>query len=324
MKCTSRAAARRATSTSDISCACHWTVNEAVAKNVGRMWGSAYSVMPAAIMVRDDSPIRKPADLAGVEIGVGYRSGSHYTTIQALEPFLGRDDIKLKFGGMPWARVDAALDGDVPATTVWGPALYVCEQLGMRKIVDASFMGAFMIPPLTPVEDIERYFRALKRAQLDIDLAPEQYKPLFAKELPPRYRDRVDVRLFGPGERVVFLPYSRESFESTQRWIHERDIFESAGASDYRVGRHHVRGYWLTDDVQQPVVLTLDPPHRAITLPRKSSTQISRSKKMLSFNASSGSSAVDQHFPQRHIPGHSEALDFFLDLIDDRRLDRFS
>jgi hypothetical protein len=33
---------------------------------------------------------------------------------------------------------------------------------------------------------------------------------------------------------VVFLPYSRESFESTQRWIHERDIFESAGASDYQ------------------------------------------------------------------------------------------
>jgi hypothetical protein len=33
---------------------------------------------------------------------------------------------------------------------------------------------------------------------------------------------------------VVFLPYSRESFEATQRWIHERAIFESAGASDYQ------------------------------------------------------------------------------------------
>jgi len=219
---------------SDISCACHWTVNEAVVKSVGRMWGSAYSVMPAAIMVRGDSPIRRPADLAGVEIAVGYRSGSHYTTLQALEPFLSRDDIKLKFGGMPWARVDAALDGDVPATTVWGPALYVCEQLGMRKILDASFMGAFMVPPLTPVEDIEGYFRALKRAQVAIDLAAEKYKHLFAKELPPRYRDQVDVRLFGPGERVVFLPYSRETFEATQHWIHERDIFESAGTSSYQ------------------------------------------------------------------------------------------
>ncbi len=219
---------------SDISCACHWTVNEAAANNVGRMWGNAYSVMPGAIMVRADSPIRRPEDLAGKEIGVGYRSGSHYTTIQALEPFLGRDDIKLKFGGMPWARVDAALDGDVQATTVWGPALYVCEQLGMRKIADATFMGGFMVPPLTPTDEVERYFRALKPAQVDIDLAAERYKHHYAREIPPRYRDRVDVRLFGPGERVVFLPYSREAFETTQRWIHERDIFESAPACDYK------------------------------------------------------------------------------------------
>src|SRR5262245_48508885 len=189
---------------SDVSCACHWTVNEAAAKATGRMWGHAYSVMPGAVMVRNDSPIVKPADLAGQEIGVGYRSGSHYTTIQALEPFMKREDITLKFGGMPWARVDAALDGDVPATTVWGVTYYVCEQLGMRKVVDATFMGGFMIPPLTPTDQVERYFRALKRAQLDIDLAPEQHKHHYAREIPPRYRDRVDVRSFGPGERVVF------------------------------------------------------------------------------------------------------------------------
>ncbi len=90
-----------------------------------------------------------------------------------------------------------------------------------------------MIPPLTPAGDVERYFRALKRAQVDIDLASERFKHHYARELPPRYRDRVDVRLFGPGERVVFLPYSRDTFESTQRWIHERDIFEQAEAADY-------------------------------------------------------------------------------------------
>ena len=218
---------------SDISCACHWTVSEAAARNVGRMWANAYSVIPGAIMVRGDSPIRRPEDLAGREIAVGYRSGSHYTTVQALEPFLESEDIKLKFGGMPWARVDAGVDGDVPALTVWGVAYYVCEQLGMRKIVDASFMGGFMVPPLTPAEDIEKYFRALKRAQMDIDVAAERYKHHYAKEIPERYRNRVDVRLFGPGERVVFLPYSRETFESTQRWIHERDMFAEAPSCDY-------------------------------------------------------------------------------------------
>ena len=35
-------------------------------------------------MVPEDLPIRKPEDLAGREIAVGYQSGSHYTTIQAL------------------------------------------------------------------------------------------------------------------------------------------------------------------------------------------------------------------------------------------------
>jgi NitT/TauT family transport system substrate-binding protein len=48
----------------DISCACHWTVNEAAARNVGRMWANAYSVMPGAVMVRADSPIRRPEDPA--------------------------------------------------------------------------------------------------------------------------------------------------------------------------------------------------------------------------------------------------------------------
>jgi hypothetical protein len=46
-------------------------------------------------------------------------------------------------------------------------------------------------------------------------------------------RISLGVRLFGPGERVAFLPYSRDMFESTQRWIHERDMFETAPACDY-------------------------------------------------------------------------------------------
>ena len=84
---------------SDISCACHWAVNQAAASNIGKMWGKAYSVCPAAVVVRQDSGIESPADLAGREIAVGHHSGSHFTTVQALEPFLGSDDLVLKFFG---------------------------------------------------------------------------------------------------------------------------------------------------------------------------------------------------------------------------------
>src|SRR5262249_9945125 len=64
---------------SDISCACHWTVNQASAQKIGMMWGKSYVVTPGGIMVPPESPINKPEDLAGREIAVGYHSGSHFT-----------------------------------------------------------------------------------------------------------------------------------------------------------------------------------------------------------------------------------------------------
>jgi hypothetical protein len=72
----------------DVSCACHWTVNVAASSAHGRLYADLYSVAPAGIFVAADSPIRDPADLAGVPISVGWQSGSHYSTIQALEPYL--------------------------------------------------------------------------------------------------------------------------------------------------------------------------------------------------------------------------------------------
>src|SRR5215813_8443284 len=72
--------------TCDISSACHWTINMAAAAGNGRLWSDAYSVAPAGIYVPPESKIKRPEDLANVPITVGFQSGSHYTTIQALEP----------------------------------------------------------------------------------------------------------------------------------------------------------------------------------------------------------------------------------------------
>src|SRR6185312_10056531 len=76
---------------SDVSCACHWTVNIAAASGHGKLYADAYSIAPAGIFVAPESPIREPGDLAGVPISVGYQSGSHYSTIQALEQYLALD-----------------------------------------------------------------------------------------------------------------------------------------------------------------------------------------------------------------------------------------
>jgi ABC-type taurine transport system substrate-binding protein len=61
------------------------------------MWGDAYVFSPAAIMAPEDSAIRRPEDLKGQDIAVGYHSGSHFATLQALKPFLATADIQLRF-----------------------------------------------------------------------------------------------------------------------------------------------------------------------------------------------------------------------------------
>ncbi|HEX4032821.1 MAG TPA: hypothetical protein VHX66_00115 [Solirubrobacteraceae bacterium] len=219
----------------DMSCACHWAVNQAASDAAGRMWGRAYSVLPSAIFVPASSPVTSPEQLAGVPVTVGYHSGSHFSTIQALEACVEPADVRLAFGGMPYDRVDMLLAGKAQATAAWGAATYILEQLGARRIIDTTFMAAFMFDAQSDTDDVERYFAGLSRAQAALDFAPERHKHHYLREIPERYCQRVDVRRFGTGERIVFEPYTREMYEQAQEWMREHDLFEELGgeAPDY-------------------------------------------------------------------------------------------
>jgi hypothetical protein len=41
----------------------------------------------------------------------------------------------------------------------------------------------------------------------------------------PEFKPLVDVRAFGPGERIVFEPYTREVYEQTHRWMKSLELF---------------------------------------------------------------------------------------------------
>jgi hypothetical protein len=211
---------------SDVSCACHWTVGVAASSGHGKLYGDVYSVAPAAVFVPADSPVRKPEDLAGVPISVGYQSGSHYSTIQALEPYLSADKINLSFNdGMLFKRLELLIDGKAPASALFSGPYYFAEQLGFRKIIDTTFMIATMIHGDPDPEDLRKFFRALRRAQRDIDLRPDRYTHYYENEFPVRYHALMDTRRWGPGERLVFEPYTREVFDETFRWIADHGIF---------------------------------------------------------------------------------------------------
>jgi NitT/TauT family transport system substrate-binding protein len=192
----------------------------------GKMWGHAYSVTPAGVYVAPESSLKKPEDLAGRSVGVGYHSGSHFSALQALEAFLPLEKIDLKFIGTPNDRVAQLIDRRIEAANVFGMQSYIVEQQGFRKIVDTSFMIGFLITGEdVDMEDVEKYFKALQRAQRDIDVEHQKYTHYYLREMAEEFKSIVDVRAFGPGERLVFEPYTQEVYEQTHRWMKTLELF---------------------------------------------------------------------------------------------------
>ncbi|MEP0940870.1 MAG: ABC transporter substrate-binding protein [Rhizobiaceae bacterium] len=215
---------------SNVNSACHWTVNAAASAGHTKLYADAYSVSPSGIFVPADSPIKSPKDLAGVAISVGYQSGSHYSTIQVLEPYMPQDEINLSFGdGLLFKRMELLLEGKVQAAALFSGPYYFAEQLGFRKIIDSTFMMAGSVSPDADPSDVVKYYSALRRAQAQIDLRPELYTHYYKKEFPEKFHAQMDTRRWGPGERIVFEPYSKQIFDDSFAWVQEHGIFPDGG-----------------------------------------------------------------------------------------------
>ncbi len=94
-----------------------------------------------------------------------------------------------------------------------------------RKVLDTTFMIGFLFSADADLRDVEAYFKALQQAQRDIDRDPGLYKHYYLRELPERYHGMIDIQAFGPGERLVFEPYTREMYEDTHRWMASWSLF---------------------------------------------------------------------------------------------------
>src|SRR5262249_49968426 len=167
---------------------------------------------------------------------VGSQSGTHLSPTQALGHSPPPAEINLTFeDGMLFRRLELLIDGKSRAAALFSGPYYLAEQLGFRKIIDTTFMIASMINGSPEPEDIRRFFSALKKAQRDIDLRPELYTHYYKNEFPKHWHAMMDTRRWGPGERIVFETYSRETYDQAFDWIASHEIFGEGrmGAGDY-------------------------------------------------------------------------------------------
>ena len=136
---------------------------------------------------------------------------------------------------MLFRRLEQLVDGQAPAVSLFSGPYYFAEQLGFRKVIDTTFMIATMIHGDPDPEDLRKFFRALRRAQRDLDLRPDRYTHYYGNEFPRHFHAMMDTRRWGPGERLVFEPYTKEAHDETFEWIAQRGIFRE---SDMGSGRY--------------------------------------------------------------------------------------
>jgi NitT/TauT family transport system substrate-binding protein len=172
-----------------------------------------------AIIVRPDSPVLIPQDLANVPIGVNFHHGSHYVALQLLEGFLPRDEIKVvHIEGSN--RFLALQEGHVDAVAVMEPWITVAEKLGYKTIAEAHYVGLEIGSPDLDVETFDAINRAVRKAVKVLKEDPYPYvkyligdvDPAIVK-LEPKDFSRSRLRYDDPA------PYSQQDFDRTYNWM---------------------------------------------------------------------------------------------------------
>jgi NitT/TauT family transport system substrate-binding protein len=166
----------------DMYNACEWgNYCRVQSTNVNsRQLGRRAIVTFAAIVVRPDSPVYTPQQLANRKVGVPFYFGTHYLALHMLEGFLPRDQIKVC--SVPHGsrfRFDLLMNGEIEGTTLTEPYVTLAEKKGCRVICSAFYHGTQVGTDKVDVETMSAYNRAISEAVRRINADKRTYLQYF-------------------------------------------------------------------------------------------------------------------------------------------------
>jgi NitT/TauT family transport system substrate-binding protein len=130
-----------------------------------RQLGRRGVVTFAAIVVRPDSPIYTPQQLAYRKVGVPFYFGTHYLALHMLEGFLTREQIVVC--SVPHGsryRLDLLMKGEIEGTTLTEPYVTLAEKKGCRVVCSAFYHGTQVGTDKIDAETMSAYNRAVSEA----------------------------------------------------------------------------------------------------------------------------------------------------------------
>jgi NitT/TauT family transport system substrate-binding protein len=134
----------------------------------------------AAIVVRPDSPVYTPQQLAGRTVGVPFYFGTHYLSLHMLEGFVPRELINVcRAPNGSRYRFDLMMKGDLEATTLTEPYITLAEKKGCRVICSAFFHGTEVASDRVDAETYGAFNRAVREAVRRINANKHAYLHYF-------------------------------------------------------------------------------------------------------------------------------------------------
>src|SRR5215813_13440655 len=166
----------------DMYNACEWgNYCRAGGTSVGsRQYGRRAIIAYGAIVVRPDSPVYTPQQLAGRTVGVPFYAGTHALALQLLEGFLPRDLINVcSAPSGSRNRFNLMMKGEIEATTLTEPYITLAEKKGCRLICSAFFHGTEVASDRVDAETYAAFNRAVREAVRRINADKRKYLAYF-------------------------------------------------------------------------------------------------------------------------------------------------
>jgi NitT/TauT family transport system substrate-binding protein len=218
--------------------ACEWgNYCRAGATSVGsRQIGRRAIVTYAAIVVRPDSQVYTPQQLAGRTVGVPFYAGTHYLALHLLEGFLPRDRINVcRAPNGSRNRFNLMMKGELEATTLTEPYITLAEKKGCRTICSAFYHGTEVASDRVDADTYRAFNRAVREAVRRINANKGAYLRYFidyhkAKDPEIGTLKPEDIR---EGRIVVVdpAPIPADELQRTYDWMKSWDFLETASCA---------------------------------------------------------------------------------------------